>query len=244
MRELMDKLHHFKNAIVIAVIFAISGCGGSNTYTPLQSYEPADEAARLLEKGKPQEAITVLEDALKEEPENYRWISMLALAYAQRAGVAPIDFVEELGTSAASGESSANGITSLFGVTPPATRQNIADVDYAISLMTQLPADQLTDAEKLKLSIFQTASTVLKIKALDTNGDGAVSTAELLDLGLDTAESILTGLITASGLLAGGGSNASSGGDAAASQIEAMVSGINGQPGSNAKDKLASYLGT
>lgn len=237
---------HLTKCLLIISTFAMVACGSSNTYAPLQSYDPADEAARLLEKGKPQEAITLLEDSLKEDPENYRWISMLALAYAQRAGVAPIDFVEKLGDSTATSGSSTstNGITSLFSVTPAATTQNIADVDYAITLMGQLPSDQFSDAEKLKLSIFQTASTVLKIKALDTNGDGTVSTAELLGLGGDTAESILSGLVNASALLAGGGSSASSGGTAAASQIDSIVSGINGQSGADAKDKLTSYLGT
>lgn len=234
-----------KNLILGAAFCAISACGTSNTYAPLQSYDPADEAARLLEKGKAGDAITLLEDALKDDPENKTWISMLALAYAQRAGVAPLDFVESMGDSASqSGNTGTNDITALFGVTPAATSQNIADVDYAIVLMGQIPASEFNDAEKLKLSIFQTASTVLKIKALDTNGDGQVSAIELLNLGASTAESILTGLVNAASLLAGGGSNASSGGAVAASQIENIVSGINGQTGSTAQDKLTSYLGS
>ncbi|NBQ53331.1 MAG: hypothetical protein EBU49_07120 [Proteobacteria bacterium] len=108
--------------------------------------------------------------------------------------------------------------------------------------MGQLPTDAFTDAEKLKLSIFQTASTVLKIKILDTDGDGTVSASEMLNLTDATAESIVLGLINASSLLSGGGANASSGGDAAASLISDMVSGINGQSGSTSRDKLSGYL--
>ena len=227
--------------MTIAITVAMSGCG-SNIYAPLQSQDPADEAARYLEQGKPQKAIDLLEEALADDEGNATYISMLALSYAQRAGVAPIDFVENMGSVDSSGGSGGNGITALFSVTPAATTSAIEDVDYAITLMGQLPADALSDAEKLKLSIFQTASTVLKIKILDTDGDGTVSTSEMLNLTDATAESIVLGLINASSLLSGGGASASSGGDAAASLISGMVSGINGQSGSTSKDKLAGYL--
>ena len=231
--------------MTLAITVALSGCG-SNIYAPLQSQDPADEAARYLEQGKPQKAIDLLEKALADDEGNATYISMLALSYAQRAGVAPIDFVENMGSvdsgGGSGGGSSSNGITALFGVTPAATTSAIEDVDYAISLMGQLPTDAFTDAEKLKLSIFQTASTVLKIKILDTDGDGTVSASEMLNLTDATAESIVLGLINASSLLSGGGANASSGGDAAASLISDMVSGINGQSGSTSRDKLAGYL--
>lgn len=231
--------------MTLAITVALSGCG-SNIYAPLQSQDPADEAARYLEQGKPQKAIDLLEKALADDEGNATYISMLALSYAQRAGVAPIDFVENMGSvdsgGGSGGGSSSNGITALFGVTPAATTSAIEDVDYAISLMGQLPTDAFTDAEKLKLSIFQTASTVLKIKILDTDGDGTVSASEMLNLTDATAESIVLGLINASSLLSGGGANASSGGDAAASLISDMVSGINGQSGSTSRDKLSGYL--
>ena len=227
--------------MTIAITVALSGCG-SNIYAPLQSQDPADEAARYLEQGKPQKAIDLLEEALADDEGNATYTSMLALSYAQRAGVAPIDFVENMGSVDSSGGSSGNGITALFSVTPAATTSAIEDVDYAITLMGQLPTDALNDAEKLKLSIFQTASTVLKIKILDTDGDGTVSPSEILNLTDATAESIVLGLINASSLLSGGGASASSGGDAAASLISGMVSGINGQSGGTSKDKLAGYL--
>ena len=227
--------------VTIAITVALSGCG-TNIYSPLQSQDPADEAARYLEEGKPQKAIDLLEKALADDEGNATYISMLALSYAQRAGVAPIDFVENMGSVESGGGSGGNGITALFGVTPAATTSAIDDVDYAITLLGQLPADALSDAEKLKLSIFQTASTVLKVKILDTDGDGVVSSSEMLNLSDATAESIVLGLINASSLLSGGGASASSGGDAAASLISGMVSGINGQGGSSSRDKLAGYL--
>ncbi len=222
-------------------VLMVSACG-SNVYAPLQSQDPSDQAARYLEEGKPQKAIDLLEKALADDAGNSSYLSMLALSYAQRAGVAPIDFVENMGSAQSSATSGTNSITALFSVTPPATSSAISDVDYAITLMGQLPTGALNDAEKLKLSIFQTASTVLKIKILDTDGDGAISITEMLNLTDATAESIVLGLINAASLLSGGGSSASSGGDAAASQISAMVSGIDGQTGSSSRDKLAGYL--
>lgn len=218
----------------------ISGCG-ANVYSDLQSYDPADEAARLLEEGKSSDAIDLLESALEDDSANTSWISMLALAYAQRAGVAPLDFVSNIGTENTA-PSGSNEITALFGVTPAATTGSIADVDRAIELMNQIPSESYNDAEKLKLSIFQTAATVLKVKILDVDGDGEVSQNELLGLSNATAESILTGLVNASTLLGNGGADASSGGEEMANQIDAMVSGINAQSGNTAKDKLSGFL--
>lgn len=218
----------------------LSGCG-ANVYSELQSYDPAEEAARYLEEGKPGEAIDLLESALEDDSTNARYLSMLALAYAQRAGVAPLDFVSNMASSDST-PSGSNEITALFGVTPPATASAIEDVDQAIEIMGQIPSDAYNDAEKLKLSIFQTASTVLKIKMLDVDGDGEVSAAELVGLTDGTAESIIIGLANASALLSGGGSDASAGGDAMAEQIDAMVNGINSQSGSSAKDKLSGFL--
>ena len=230
-----------KKITIALALCALAACG-SNVYSPLQSYDPADQAARYLEKGKPQAAIDLLEDALGNDAGNSTYISMLALAYAQRAGVAPLDFIENMGSAEPGAGAGSNGITALFAVTPPATTAAIEEVDYAIVLLGQLPAEALNNAVMLKLSIFQTASTVLKIKILDTDGNGIVSAAEMLNLSDATAESILLGLINASVLLSGGGSSASSGGEAAASLISEMVSGINGQGGSTARDKLSGYL--
>lgn len=233
-------------ALMLATIALGLGTGlvacGSNVYAPLQSQDPAEQAARYLEDGKPQKAIDLLESALKDSPGDARCISILSLAYAQRAGVAPIDFLDNMGSAQNTNTALSNDITALFSVTPPATTSNIADVDYAVTLMASLPADALNDAERLKISMFQLASTVLKLKILDTDGNGQLSALELLNLTDATADSILAGLQTAASALGGGGAAASSGGDLAAQMVSGMVSSINAQGGSTSRDRLAGYV--
>ncbi|NDE13787.1 hypothetical protein EBZ80_02545 [bacterium] len=227
--------------MMAGVLSGIAACG-SNVYAPLQSQDPADQAARYLEDGKPQKAIDLLEKKLADNPGEARYISILALAYAQRAGVAPIDFLDNMGSAQNSNTGLTNDITALFSVTPPATTSAIADVDYAISLLTSLSGDDLNDAEKLKLSLFQMASTVLKLKILDTDGNGQLSVLELLALSDSMADSIITGLQNAASALGGGGSGASTGGDVAAQLVSSMVSGITSQSGASSRDKLAGYV--
>lgn len=233
--------HHIRAILMTTAGLAFTACG-SNVYTPLQSYDPADEAARYLEQKKPNDAINTLENALKDRPGEAVYVSMLALAYAQRAGVAPIDFLDDMDGATNGNLLLTNEITALFSVMPPATSSAINDVDYAITLLGQLGEADLNAAEKLKLSLFQTASTVLKVKILDTDGDGSVSTAELLDLSGATADSIIAGLQNAAALLSGGGATASDGSDVAVDKINAMISGISSQGAGNNRDNLAQYL--
>ncbi len=230
-----------RNLTLALMMSGLSGCG-SNVYAPLQSQDPAEQAARYLEDGKPQKAIDLLEKELADNPDEARYISILALAYAQRAGVAPIDFLDNMGSAQNSNTGLTNDITALFSVTPAATSSSIADVDYAVTLLASLTADDLNDAEKLKLSLFQMASTVLKLKILDTDGNGQLSALELLGLSDATADSIIAGLQNAASALGGGGSGASTGGDVAAQLVSSMVSGITGQAGASSRDKLAGYV--
>src|SRR3954464_5299836 len=116
------------------------GCG-NNLLKSSEKKDPAEDAAIALERGDEDKAISILEDALADDPENWNYVSVLAAAYAQRAGIEPLSFAQGMstqsGASSGSGSSSGNAqsqgdLIALFGIMPTATEQGLSDIDYAV----------------------------------------------------------------------------------------------------------------
>jgi hypothetical protein len=219
----------------------IATCG-PNPYKTLEKKDPAEDATVALENDDPQKAIDILTAALGDSPGNIQYMSILALAYAQRAGVDPLTLAQKMGSSSSStGSSSGNGVTSLFGVMPPATQAAIDDVDAAIALLVAIPSAQRGSYDVLKLAMFQTASMTLRSKMLDTDGDGVLSPSELLAMSTSNAAAILSQLAAAAGAFAGGSSTSATD-QAASEQISKISAAIAAEPGATDADKLKSYL--
>ena len=152
---------HITCALFAVVMMALTGCG-SNTFKEFEEEEPAEDAAVALEQGNPTRAINILTKALEEDSDNQIYLSLLGMAYAQRAGVDPLTFVERMGSD--SSGSSGNGVTALFDVMPEATSDRISDVDLAVATLYRIPSADLQAWDKLKLAMFQTAAMTLRAK--------------------------------------------------------------------------------
>jgi len=232
---------------ILAILSLLScfGCG-PNTFKSLEQEDPAEDATVALENNEPEKAIKILTDALEDEPNNEQYISILGLAYAQRAGVDPLTLAERMGSSSSSStsSSSSNGLTSMFSYMPDATDANIADVDLAISTLLRIPGANFKSYDILKLAIFQTAAMVLRAKALDTDGDGQLSTDEILAMSAESALAIITQLASAAATFSGGSENGvSSTTEAASQQITKIQTAIDSSEGSDSAEKLKNYLG-
>jgi hypothetical protein len=217
---------------------AIVGCGAN----PLQSYEksePAEDATVALEQGNPDKAIVILTKALETEPENWVYVSILGLAYAERAGIDALTLAQKM--AATSSSSSTNGVTSLFSIMPTATDSHIADVDKAVALMISIPAASRTTADILKIAMFQTSAMTLRTKKYDTNGDGEISVSELLAMSTGDATTMLSQLAAAA-LAFSSGSSTSTTDVAAAAQITSITTKITACPGTAQEDRLKNYL--
>ena len=225
----------------------IAACG-TNPFKTYDKKDPAEDASVALEQNNPQKAINILEAALADDPGNVTYTSLLSMAYAQRAGIDPLTLAQKMGTSTTSSSTSsttstapANGVTSLFSVMPAATDANIADVDKAVALIISIPNASRISADTLKLAMFQTAAMTLRAKALDTNGDGVLSPAELLAMSTTSATAILSQLAGAAGAFAGNTSTSTT--DAAASaQVTKIQAAIDACPGASTDEKLKNYL--
>ena len=230
---------------------AVSSCG-SNVFKSQERKDPAEDATIALEKHDEDTAIGTLEDALADDPANPQYLSILALAYAQRAGIEPLQFAARMsannsGSGSGSGSSTtgipaAGDYTALFSVMPTASAKHLADLDYAVTILaTKLPIDLYQPGDDFKLALYQTASVILHTKALDTNGDGQLSLDEILSLSADAATSILIQIAGAESALGGGNSDDQSK-QAAAEAIASFQTQIASQPGATDDEKLKNYL--
>lgn len=226
--------------ILVIFLFLTVSCG-PNSFKSFEKADPAEDATVALERGDPQKAIDLLTDALVEDPSNQKYISILALAYAQRAGVDPLTLAQNMGSSSSSG-TSGNGVTGLFSIMPVATEAAIADVDYAVTLLLTIPSADRKTYDTLKLAMFQTAALTLRSKILDVNGDGILSTEELLAMTPASAIAMLSQLANAATAFAGGSSTSTTD-VAAAAKITAIQTAISAEEGANDSEKLKNYLG-
>ena len=228
------------------VALCLTSCG-PNLFQSASERDPAEDATIALENGDADKAIRILEDALESDSSNIQFISILSLAYAQRAGVDPISLIQSLASNASSGGSSqaqdTTSLVSLFSVMPPATQPAINDVDKAVSLLLSIPNAERAQYDNIKLAMFQTSSMTLKLKILDTNGDGQISTAELLSLSGANAAAILNQLATAIASYLPTGQDGEQE-QLSKQELEKVQAAILSSPGATSEEKLKNYLAT
>lgn len=230
-------------AIILTLIQVLMGCG-KNVYKSSEKKDPAQDATVYLENNQPQKAIDLLTDALANDPTNTKYMSILSMAYAERAGVDPITLGQKAAATSTTSSSSATAMTALFPVLPSATDANIADVDMAVSLLNKIPAASIIPADTFKMGIFLMASTALHVKKLDTNGDGILEPSELLSMSTTDAGAILGNLAGAVAAFAAGNGNINTSSAAAQAQIASIQTAINNSPGATPQQKLQNYLAT
>ena len=236
-----------------AVLCSTIGCGQS-LFSTFRKTDPATEACRELEKKDPDAAINILNSALEGSPGNAKYLSILATAYAQRAGVDPLNLALNMGTSSssktslklASSAGSAADFTAMFSLLPAAVQSAIDDVDLSVKILTdQISPDERQPGDLFKAAIYMTASMVLHVKKFDAAGDGALSVSDLASLTAEDAAAILNNLASAITLLGTSGS-ADGGGQAASAQaasaLEAYSAQITSSSGSDDTEKLRAYL--
>ncbi len=246
-KPINPKAYTTLNYLVFCSVFgAILGCGG-NLFQGSDTSDPAEDAALLLEKDKPNDAIKLLEKALVKSPGDPKLLSMLSAAYAQRAGIEPLAMARNLAspsgdtTSSSSGGSdqSNSSLISLFGVTPKATEDSVYDISYAVTILTvDLSQDQWLPGDQFKLAIFQTSASVMRLKILDKDNDGKLSLTEIASL--TSASSIISQLAASQATLGQDPSDTSS--VKAAESLAKYQAAIAASEGANDDEKLKNYL--
>jgi hypothetical protein len=221
----------------------LAGCG-DNLLKSQEKKEPAEDAVLELENDNPDKAISILETALQDDPGNPKLLSILSYAFAARAGVEPLKLISKMtssGTSTESGARSDSELLLLFGVVPEASTENLADIDRAVSiLVSDIAADDRLPGDTLKLALFQTASLVMHMKAIDLDGDGEIEVEELASFSTASAGVLLSQLAAAQALMAADSDDATS--QQAAKSLAKYQAEIDAMPGATSEEKLKNYL--
>jgi hypothetical protein len=238
-----------KYCILTGVLAAQLACG-KNVFKSGVKSDPAEDSTLALEKNNPDGAISILENALIREPANPQYLSILATAYATRAGIDPLTLGSKFSTSSASllGDASSTGsITSLFSLMPEATAAVIKDIDYAVNILSgQIPAALRQPGDTFKTAIYMTASMVLHTKALDSRGKGTLTAADIASLSDADANAILNNLGAAAALLSANGAapgvSSAAASETAAAALTKYSTQIDAAEGTTKAEKLRNYL--
>lgn len=227
--------------ILIATTLSIAFSCGQNAFESGETSDPAEDAVLALENGDPDSAIKTLESALEDDATNYIYISVLALAYAQRAGVEPLkfaqDFAEQSANSSSDEEAESYQFTLMFGVMPAPTDAILSDINKSVTLLNSIPSADRLPGDDFKLAMFNTASVVLATKSFDADSDGELSVAELTDLTDAQATALLARITAAEALISGEPENAED-----AESFSAFRTSLDSQEGSTDEEKLKNLL--
>jgi thioredoxin-like negative regulator of GroEL len=169
--------------VCLSVVCYAVGCGSAsnNMFEAIEEDDAAQDATNAMENNKPDKAIIILEKALSSDPENYKLISLLSAAYAQKYGVDLISLALELAdsdsesksqeSSAATSEEQSPGnqsaLTALWPILPEATEVTLAGIQHALDLLMSIPAAARTNADHFKLGILSTVNVSMQLKSLD-----------------------------------------------------------------------------
>lgn len=228
-------------AMISYAIWAVltSGCG-SNVFASSDPGDPAEDALIAMENDNPDRAISILEYALATDAGSALYLSLLSAAYAQRAGIEPIQFARDMATIGGS-TSTSSGLLAAFSILPPATINALNDIDHAVTILTDLGAERFLSGDPLKLGVYQSAAFLLHSKALDRNLDGVISPEEAANLNDTSASGLLQQMKAAQATLASqANSNPSAG--KAATALENFESNIDAQTGATQEERLRNYL--
>lgn len=223
----------------------VSGCG-NNSLKQFEKEDAAEDAAIELENEDPDKAIEILDEAIADDPENWKLISMLSAAYAQKAEVDLLDLALNMAITSTDDTDSASTedqteLAQLWEYLPPATDANLTNADTAVNLLRSIPQAERTQADHFKLALLSTASLSLRLKSFDLNGDGQLSAAELARIGLEDASAVLSGIAGAAEAIGYAGEQGENA-DVAAETIASIAAEIEDTPGDTDQEKIQNYF--
>lgn len=237
-----------------------------------QKLDPADQATKYLEEEKPDKAIALMlaelgsdfasiyngldqttvltaQDTLSTfitDNTKATYASILASAEAHKLGLDPIDLIlksAELAnaTNNQSSSQSSNVVIAMWPILPIATAENVLAAKKASAALMSISNFYIPE-DKVKLTVFQLATTSLSLKAMDLNGNNQLDLNEITSLDTTLAAAFLSQIVTAA--LAAASIDPTSGANAEGigSQITQVTEAIQASAGSNDQEKLQNWL--
>ena len=220
----------------------LSSCSTENQAEPYEEETTEEKAKKALEAKQFDAAIEHYEALLISDPERYDFVTLLASAYAGRAG---IDLVSLLKNSLSKSEGSdVLGQVAAFVPSSP-TESQMLDTDTAIVRLRAIP-EALRDpsakedyavSANLQLVLYATAAAAMTLNQLAAKlSTGDFDPDKLSAMSEAQVDAILNNLLTAAQAGASGSAQAAGQG------AQAVLTQVANQPGETNKEKLINYL--
>lgn len=229
------------SVMLLGLVFG--GCD-TNVFVGAEDSDPAQLATRRMEKNDPDGAIGILESALESDPGNQQLTGLLGAAYAQKAGVDMLSFLEAMLTDDSSESSDGDSTTALLRVLPDPTADVLDNLDHAVDLLASIDASLRTAAETFQLSLYMTSGVYLRIKAFDDDGDFKISPEEIANLTLDEAIDLIGSIANAASIVAAASSGDGADNSKMSDQLDSVQTAIDTAEGGDERERLQNYLST
>ena len=152
--------------------------------------DPGEEACALLDEGKIDEAIAVLDKALEKDGENYSLLSIKSTAYAMKAGVD----LPNLIIRAYSNRNSEKQFYTISIESINSNEDSESYINYSLNILKIVIDNEPIREDKFKYSVYKIAESIIILSKIDENLDNIISPDEIKLINIETAKKILSNI--------------------------------------------------
>lgn len=225
----------------------VADCEAGNKSVPCSERTRDEEIRRALDDGDLASAVTHLEEAIAEEPENYNRYSLLGAAYAAVAGFDIFNVVQaQFGGSSSIFDVMKNFLPDPVALTATEYDTSLGNMKKSIDILTAIPAEKRsqTSGERyatsasLQLTLYQSAYSIMYINkfAYTAESGSNLDIAKLESMSDADAEAILANLAAAAAVQQG------EQGQGVSTAVGEAQAAIDATEGATTKEKLVNYM--
>jgi hypothetical protein len=169
-----------------------SGCGQSNVFESMYKPSDTEKAKESLQNGNYDEAISILSQIVAADPSNYGARSMLANAYLGKAGINLLDLIVNLSNNA---DSEKNDLYAMLKTFPTGSDANINLVNQALTQLSAIPSDQLSENQHLTKVVANASIAFLTVSSTVLDSSGTIDTTKVTTLPTTTANTVYDSVV-------------------------------------------------
>lgn len=238
-----------KKAIIISTFVlgigpVIVGCGEDNLAEDSAEKTSEQEAKSLMNAGKYQEAIDILEPLYEDEPTEYARLPLLAAAYAGKAGIEILSLLDAQIEAASSGTSGSIFDQVKAFLPDDYTRTELNIMDQSVETLLVIPESLRGEtgdpdygpSAEFQLTLYQTVYSSMYVNLfVSVDPSGNLDPSKLEDLTADDVSNIL-------GALEGAAASQGAQSEEVSAAVSEALEEIEQQEGADDREKLINYI--
>jgi len=231
-----------KISLVIGLT-ALAACG-TNVAADNAEKTPEQEARELMNAGKYQEAIDILEPLVEKEPDEHGRRPLLAAAYAGVSGVSVLDLVSAQFGSEDEDEDGDSVFNKVDDFLPEGyDRDEVDIVALAVEVLETIPEDlrgtegdpEYGESAEFQLTLYRTVYATMYLNLFVTFTNGEIDLDALLEMSEEDAAAILRTLVEAT-------RDSGEANEALSESIDDTLEDIDGAEGETDTERLQNFI--